>query len=86
MSDDGERIEELELELARLMEEVDRYRTAAEDSLQQLDWCIGYFVGTNKRSIATSLGANRSHIRRMLRRPEQSVPTETNSSERPESP
>lgn len=62
-------------EIARLMEEVDRFRTATEDALQQLDWCIGYFVGCNKPSIARSLGANRAHIRNAIRRPAQPVPT-----------
>lgn len=75
MADDAERIQELEGELHKLFEELDRYRTATEDALQQLDWCIGYFVGCNKRNIATSLGANRAHIRRQLRRPDQPVPT-----------
>lgn len=66
----------LEREVARLMKEVDRYRTACEDSMQQLDWCIGYFTGTNKRSLAKSLAANRSAIRRhLLKRDEQSLPT-----------
>ena len=62
-------------ETARLMEEVDRYRTATEDALQQLDWCIGYFVGCNKQSIARSLGANRAQIRTQIRRKTLDVPT-----------
>jgi hypothetical protein len=58
------------------MKEVDRYRSATEDALQQLDWCIGYFTGTNKQTIAKSLGANRAHIRRnLLDRAEQGLPT-----------
>jgi hypothetical protein len=63
-------------ELVEVLEEIDRYRTATEDALQQLDWCIGYFVGCNKSSIAKALGANRAHIRSMLRRPAQPVPTD----------
>jgi hypothetical protein len=66
------------LEVTRLMEEVDRFRTATEDALQQLDWCIGYFVGCNKQSIAKALGANRTHIRSTIRRkdePDLSTPT-----------
>jgi hypothetical protein len=66
-------------EVTRLMEEVDRYRTATEDALQQLDWCIGYFVGCNKASIAKALGANRSHIRGQIRRKELPVPTPEDS-------
>jgi hypothetical protein len=74
MADD--RMAELEAEVASLMREVDRYRSATEDALQQLDWCIGYFTGTNKQTIAKSLGANRAYIRRnLLDRAEQAVPT-----------
>ena len=70
------RMAELEAEVASLMREVDRYRSATEDALQQLDWCIGYFTGTNKQTIAKSLGANRAYIRRnLLNRAEQAVPT-----------
>jgi len=72
---DNDRVEELEMEVARLMKEVDRYRTAAEEALQQLDWCIGYFAGAHKAQIARELGANRVHIRReFLRRASQTVP------------
>jgi hypothetical protein len=75
MATDKDRIEELEREVARLMEEVDRYRTAAEDALQQVDWCIGYFAGSHKSSVARALSSNRAHIRRQLmRRADQSLP------------
>jgi len=74
-------IEALEAEIAQLMREVDRYRTACEDTMQQLDWCIGYFTGCNKRGLAKSLAANRSAIRRqVLKRDEQSMPTNTEES------
>lgn len=36
------RVAELQREIDHLMEEVERYRSAAEDAIQQLDWCIGY--------------------------------------------
>ena len=76
MSIETDRIEELEQQMVELLDEVDRYRTATEDALQQLDWCIGYFTGCNKRGLAKSLAANRSAIRRhLLRRDEQSLPT-----------
>jgi hypothetical protein len=83
MASDDERVEELEEEIeerdhevARLMEEVDRYRTATEDALQQLDWCIGYLVGCNRGKVAKALGANRSYIRRrLMHRAEQPIPT-----------
>lgn len=75
MADGNERVRQLEKEMADLQEEVDRYRTATEDALQQLDWCIGYFVGSNKKGLAKSLGSNRSYIRKhILKRPEQAVP------------
>ncbi|HET8560982.1 MAG TPA: hypothetical protein VFL69_10720 [Marmoricola sp.] len=64
-------------EIDRLRKDVDRYRTATEDALQQLDWCIGYFVGANKNGLARSLGANRSYIRRhLLHREEAPTPTD----------
>ncbi len=75
MASDEDRVKELELEVERLMHEVDKYRTATEDAMQQIDWCIGYFTGSNKSTIAKSLGANRASIRRhLLKRDEQSMP------------
>ena len=69
-------VAELEQQVHFLMEEVERYRSAAEDALQQLDWCIGYFAGSNKGALAHALSANRSHIRtKYLRREEQSTPS-----------
>jgi hypothetical protein len=57
--------------------EVDRYRRAAEDSLQQLDWAIGYLHGTGKTDIATALAKNRSFIRqRLMDRPQEPLPTQ----------
>lgn len=65
----------LEAKVVELMREVDRYRTACEDTLQQLDWCIGYFTGCNKRGVAKSLAANRSSIRRnLMKRAELPMP------------
>jgi len=69
-------IESLEMHVAELMGEVDRYRTACEDTLQQLDWCIGYFTGCNKRGLAKALSTNRASIRRhLLHRPDMPSPT-----------
>ena len=46
--------------------EADRYRRAAEDALQQLDWAIGYLHGIGKTEISKALARNRSHIRQSL--------------------
>jgi hypothetical protein len=46
--------------------ETDRYRQAAEDALQQLDWAIGYLHGIRKVDISRALARNRSYIRRRL--------------------
>ncbi|MET0524837.1 MAG: hypothetical protein ABWZ91_08555 [Nocardioides sp.] len=75
-SQESRELEELRMENAQLMEDVDKYRTAMEDALQQLDWCIGYFTGAKNSKVARSLGANRAHIRtKILKRAEQSLPT-----------
>jgi hypothetical protein len=47
-------------------DETDRYRRAAEDALQQLDWAIGYLHGIRKTEISKALAKNRSYIRRQL--------------------
>jgi hypothetical protein len=47
-------------------QETDRYRQAAEDALQQLDWAIGYLHGIRKTDISKALAKNRSYIRRRL--------------------
>ena len=59
-------------------DETERYRQAADDALQQLDWCIGYLHGIRKARIARALSRNRSLIRsQLLHRPEQPLPTAT---------
>jgi hypothetical protein len=47
-------------------DEAERYRRAAEDALQQLDWTIGYLHGIKKTEISKALAQNRSYIRRSL--------------------
>jgi hypothetical protein len=47
-------------------DEAFRYRRAAEDALQQLDWTIGYLHGIKKTEISKALAQNRSYIRRNL--------------------
>jgi hypothetical protein len=58
-------------------EELERYRQAAEDALQQLDWCIGYLHGIRKVGISRALAKNRAFIRtRLLERPEEPSPAQ----------
>jgi hypothetical protein len=53
----------------------EKYRRAAEDALQQLDWAIGYLHGIRKTKISKALAKNRSYIRtRLLGRSEQPLP------------
>jgi len=47
-------------------DEAFRYRQAAEDALQQLDWTIGYLHGIKKTEISKALAQNRSYIRTNL--------------------
>ncbi|MEN3281140.1 MAG: hypothetical protein V7607_2280 [Solirubrobacteraceae bacterium] len=47
-------------------DETDRYKQAAEDALQQLDWAIGYLHGIRKVEISRALAKNRSFIRQRL--------------------
>ena len=54
-----------------------RYRRAAEDALQQLDWCIGYLHGMRKVAISRALAKNRSYIRtQLLKEAEQPAPAQ----------
>ena len=41
-------------------DQADRYRRAADDALQQLDWAIGYLHGIRKVEISRALARNRS--------------------------
>ena len=47
--------------------DAERYREAAEATLDQLDWCIGYLHRIRKSALADALARNRSEIRRRLR-------------------
>lgn len=52
--------------------EVDRYREAATNALEMIDWCIGYFVGIHKDKIASRLARKRSYIKdNLMRDPEE---------------
>ena len=44
------------------------YRRAAEETLTQVDWCIGYLYRIRKPDIARALERNRSTIRRRMDR------------------
>jgi hypothetical protein len=49
-------------------DDMERYRAAAEDALQQLDWCIRYLHGIGKSSEARMLSSNRRLIGSLLSR------------------
>jgi hypothetical protein len=58
-------------------DELERWRRAAEDALQQLDWAIGYLHGIGKDREARALAANRRVIRqRLLEREAEPLPDE----------
>ena len=42
------------------------YRTAAEQALEHLDWCVEYLYRIRKPRIAESIAKNRTKIRRDL--------------------
>ncbi len=57
--------------------EADRYRHAAEDALQQIDWCIGYLHGIRKTRLSQQLAKNRNFIKRnLMKEPTEPLPTE----------
>ena len=56
----------------------ERYRQAAQDALEQLDWAVGYLHGIRKTKISMQLAKNRSFIKReLMREPTEPLPTET---------
>jgi hypothetical protein len=64
-------------EAERNREDAERFRRAAEDALQQLDWCIGYLHGIRKIGISRALSKNRTHIRStLMEASEQPLPAE----------
>ena len=48
-------------------EEVARYKRAAEETLDQLDWCVDYLYRIRKDRIARVIQKNRGQIRRRMR-------------------
>jgi len=66
--------------MARDDDENERYKQAAQDALEQLDWCIGYLHGIHKTKISSQLAKNRAHIKRnLLQQAEQPVPSQVTS-------
>jgi hypothetical protein len=62
----------------------ERYRLAAQDALEQLDWCIGYLHGTGRTNVSSALSRNRSYIRsQLLPRPAEPLPEPTGRRSRP---
>lgn len=56
--------------------QAERYKRAATEGLEMLDWSIGFLVGSRKYSIASKLAQNRKHIREdLMREPAEPVPT-----------
>ena len=54
----------------------ERYRRAATDALEMLDWCIGFLVGIRKEAIASQIAKNRAYIReQLLHEPAEPMPT-----------
>ena len=47
-------------------QEAERYRRAAEETLDQLDWCVDYLYRIGKPDIAKAIGKNRTKIRRRM--------------------
>jgi hypothetical protein len=48
--------------------EAERYRLAAEEALNQLDWCVNYLYRIRKGGIARVIEKNRREIRREMGR------------------
>jgi hypothetical protein len=66
----------MDRESKAMMGEMLRYRLAAEDALQQLDWCIGYLHGIGKSEISARLAKNRISIKRnLMQEPTQPLPS-----------
>jgi hypothetical protein len=63
--------------MGRTNGQLESYRRAAEDALQQLDWTIGYIHGIHRWEVSRALARNRSYIRRnLLGRADEPLPTQ----------
>ena len=47
-------------------EQAERYRTAAEETLRQVDWCVQYLHRIRKRELAEAVDKNRRFIQDRL--------------------
>jgi hypothetical protein len=56
-------------DMRRREEEIARYRRAAEETLEQLEWCVNYLHRIRKHRIAELIDNNRRRIRRRMRAP-----------------
>ena len=82
MPSDAERVKELQLEVERLQGDVERYRNACYDSMQQLSWCIGYLAGHHSTKYAQAMGKNLAYIREgVLNRAPEPMPPAQNSAD-----
>jgi hypothetical protein len=54
-------------EARRRDQEIARYRLAAEETLEQLAWCVNYLHRIRKNRIAAVIDNNRRRIRRQMR-------------------
>jgi hypothetical protein len=57
-------ISQQQKDVERLQQEIDRYRTAAEMGLEQIETCADLLAANGQKGIARALRANRSAIRR----------------------
>jgi len=53
-------------EARRREDEIARYRLAAEETLEQLQWCVNYLHRARKPRIAEVIDKNRLQIRRQM--------------------
>lgn len=58
-------------------DEAERYRKAAEMTLEQLDWCVEYLRGLRKTRISNQIAKNRSAIASRLAAREEDPPSRT---------
>jgi hypothetical protein len=46
--------------------DAERYRAAADEALNQLDWCIAYLYRIRKPKLAAAVARNRAEIKRRM--------------------